>query len=121
MSRGRSADTRAVQEALHQTQKDGTLPKRFNPRNGKWETSNGGDRQELAFDSSTGQLVLVQKNDDNPDSVIAISMAAAGFFSVPSAITSESIKFMDNFKTVAIMVRKIWWTKFAASTEAITK
>ena len=120
MSRGRSTDSHVVQEALHRTQKDGTLPKRFNPHNGKWETANNGDRQNLAFDANTGRLLLLQ-NNDNPDSVIAITMAAAGFFVVPSAMTSERIKFMDNFKTVAIMVRKIWWTKIAAPTETVTK
>ena len=65
-----------VQEALHLTREDGTLPQSFDPKSGKWRTAP--TRQEaLAFDPKTGKLVVAIENADN---VIAIPMAAAGFF-----------------------------------------
>lgn len=94
----RSNDAKVVQEAMQQTKTDGTLPNAFNARNGKWETATNDSRQELAFDKSTGKLILKQHND-NPDSVIGIPMAAAGFF---SDNIGEPPKFTDSFKKAAL-------------------
>ena len=68
-----------VQEAMHHTQNDGKLTKRFNANTGKWEnmSTSSSSRQELSFDSQTGKLVVTAQN---ADSVLAIPMAAAGFF-----------------------------------------
>ena len=81
MSRPKSnSQPNVVQEGLHHTQEDGKFSKAFNPNNGKWEVAP--TRQEMAFDLKTGKL-LVRRTDvpaNNPDSTIAISMAAAGFF-----------------------------------------
>ena len=65
-----------VQDALHLTREDGTLPQSFDPRNGKWGTAPT-RQEELAFDPKTGKLVVAVQNADD---VIAIPMAAAGFF-----------------------------------------
>ena len=120
----RSNDTKVVQEAMHQTKTDGTLPNAFNARNGKWETAMNGNRQELAFDKSSGKLILKQ-NNDNPDSVVAIPMAAAGFF---SDNMGEPRKFTDSFKKAALTTNCVFakfggqnLVMFSGSTEDVTK
>ena len=78
----RSVDNeKVVQEGLHHTQSDGTLSRRFNAMTGKWETDP--NKQELAFDPTTGRLLVKRTNApvNSVDSGIAIPMAASGFFS----------------------------------------
>lgn len=87
MSRSsKRSDPKVVQRGLHLTESDGTLSKRFNATTGKWETDSTkrSSRQEMAFDTLTGKLVVKRKGAtvDNADSRIAIPMAAAGFFNV---------------------------------------
>ena len=73
-------NARVVQEAMHYGQDDGILSRRFNANNGKWEdtSTSGSGRQELSFDPKTGKLVVTTAL--NTDSVIAIPMAASGFW-----------------------------------------
>ena len=77
MSRNTStSDANVVQEGLHKTQEDGNLSEAFDPRTGKWGRS--GTQESLNFDFKKGKLTIGPPT--NPDNVIAIPMAAAGYF-----------------------------------------
>jgi hypothetical protein len=95
----RSTDPKVAQEALHHTKADGSLSKRFNALTGKWETV-GPSQQELAFDSESGKLLVKRTNApvNNVDSVLAIPMAAAGFFMFTGVIWTDGTVGMDNGK-----------------------
>lgn len=68
-------DEKVVQEGLHLTQSDGTLSKRFNAMTGKWDLEP--NKQSLAFDPTTGRLLVKRTNApvNSVDSGIALNLA----------------------------------------------